>query len=382
MQTRTTEILRRFPEIERVATSIHSDLPRQLPKCAIEKRLASNPEWYGRLFESTLQKLTLLQGAIQAKELQSLVRRFLSRSEEDTDSAAAEVEWFCHAKDHSWLVDIEPPASATKGVVDCVIRHCGLEVACEIKSPRDEEELQVPFDAAQRVEGILKPRLQPWAVRVNVRFDGQALVESKKGMPDSEAHELAKVLLEDRRAKTQIPFQKVVGRFSVSVTQAIGDAPLYVSVSGGGAVVRGDRRLGADLQRGAQRSEQLPNLWIVDLAECRLVLAEVVTGSSTVADLQWAIFERNAKTHFRNMTDVAGALLYERRIQFGIAWRRGVFIENPKTSRPLPPEAVLLAASFLAVEPPEDARRVAAYFHWEKRGRPHGDEWTDWFSVA
>jgi hypothetical protein len=30
---------------------------------------------------------------------------------------------------------------------------------------------------------------------------------------------------------------------------------------------------------------------------------------------------------------------------------------------------------------PTDWVETAAYFHWEKRGRPHGDAWADWLEA-
>ncbi len=30
---------------------------------------------------------------------------------------------------------------------------------------------------------------------------------------------------------------------------------------------------------------------------------------------------------------------------------------------------------------PRDWVETAAYFHWEKRGRPHGDPWADWMDA-
>jgi hypothetical protein len=30
---------------------------------------------------------------------------------------------------------------------------------------------------------------------------------------------------------------------------------------------------------------------------------------------------------------------------------------------------------------PQDWVETAAYFHWEKRGRPHGDAWSDWLEA-
>jgi hypothetical protein len=31
--------------------------------------------------------------------------------------------------------------------------------------------------------------------------------------------------------------------------------------------------------------------------------------------------------------------------------------------------------------PPQDWIETAAYFRWENRGRPHGDEWADWIEA-
>ena len=35
----------------------------------------------------------------------------------------------------------------------------------------------------------------------------------------------------------------------------------------------------------------------------------------------------------------------------------------------------------VSVELPSDLVQTAAYYHWEKRGKPAGDEWYDWLEA-